>query len=387
MKEWMLWLGLQSNQPEMTTINTQAIDSAPILQWNVPLPETAALNAEFAQPLIHEQRIYIGSSQQPELLIYERSTGALIETIAVDAPIQSQPKIHDGNLYIADTGGTIYRYTLAGKKVWSKGTNAPILSTINIHGTQLLVQNVDDVVYALDPSDGKLLWRYAHQTDISRRRDMTLYGAPAPVILDEFVYCGFSDGAVVQLLENDGTVENIRWIGEGRYPDIIAAPSEAHGQIIISGAEEPLTAYDSSLQEEFWRIKAGTNHSIVQLDEEVFLHSGTDGTLRALETRTGAEMWRWESGIQAALSEPLLTPMGVFVASSGGTLYCIDLDTHEEVWSFQPSYHISGLQHSPALSGNEMVWLSNAGILYSFISPIIESKSCTGLFCEWTGKQ
>ena len=114
---------------------------------------------------------------------------------------------------------------------------------------------------------------------------MTLYGASVPHRQNEYIYAGFSDGAIVRF-EADGTVENIRWIGEGRYPDIIAAPSVIETQLIVSGAESPLSGGPCHCRTN-WRLDVGSNHSVVELDE-TRSSSGTDGVLRAIEKRTGA---------------------------------------------------------------------------------------------------
>ena len=355
----------------------------PVPNWVTKLPETSSLNSEFSKPILNGPYVYVGSSQQSGVLIFERSSGALVDTLNVDAPVQSHVQFFDGSIFLADTAGTVYRFKPNGKLIWKRSTQAPILSQIHIEDSRLLVQNVDDVLTALNLDTGDLIWRYAHKTDISRRRDMTLYGASVPHLQDEYIYAGFSDGAIVQLQEADGTVENIRWIGEGRYPDIIAAPSVIETQLIVSGAESPLSGQALSLQDELWRLDVGSNHSVVELDEASFLHSGTDGVLRAIEKRTGAELWSWDSDIQAALSEPLVTEMGIIVSSSGGTVYCIDPETQEMSWEFQPDHHISGLQHSPVIDGKDIVWLSNAGFLYAYRFPEPEHQSCAGIFCDW----
>ncbi|MGC6508273.1 MAG: PQQ-binding-like beta-propeller repeat protein [Myxococcota bacterium] len=355
----------------------------PVPNWVTKLPKTTSLNSEFSKPILHGSHVYVGSSQEAGVLIFERSSGALVNKLKADAPVQSHVQFHNGSIYLADTAGTVYRFKKNGKLVWKRATQAPILSQLTIESSRLLVQNVDDVLLALNLDTGDLIWRYAHKTDISRRRDMTLYGASVPFRHKEFIYAGFSDGAIVQLKSADGGIENIRWIGEGRYPDIIAAPSIIESQLIVSGAESPLSGQALSLQDEYWQLDVGSNHSVTELDEDGFLHSGSDGVLRAIEKRTGAELWSWDSEIQAALSEPILSDMGIIVSSSGGTVYCIDPETHNLRWQFQPDYHISGLQHSPVIDGRDIVWLSNHGFLYAFRFPEPEHKSCPGVFCNW----
>ena len=356
----------------------------PIPNWVVQLPKTSSLNSEFSRPVLHGDYIYVGSSQEAGLLIYERSSGALLDRLDIESPVQGEFQIVDERIFIADTAGTVYSFRLDGRLIWKRATQAPILSNMTIESDRILVQNVDDVMLALNIDTGDLIWRYAHKTDISRRRDMTLYGASVPFRHENFIYGGFSDGAIVQLSEQDGSVENIRWIGEGRYPDIIAAPTLIENQLIVSGAEMPLSGQSLSLQEEFWQIDVGSNHEVVPLDELSFLHSGSDGILRAIEKRTGAELWRWDSEIQAALSEPVVSEMGILVGSSGGTVYCIDPQSQELVWQFQPDHHISGFQHSPVIEGRDIVWLSNSGFLYAyrFLAPAHEN--CTGIFCSWS---
>ena len=80
-------------------------------------------------------------------------------------------------------------------------------------------------------------------------------------------------------------------IGEGRYPDLVAEPV-AHGpDLFTSGYYRPLVALDKDGRDVRWRLDNGAaNPPVVVTGDgpDVLYHPGSDGTLRAVSTLTGA---------------------------------------------------------------------------------------------------
>ena len=98
-------------------------------------------------------------------------------------------------------------------------------------------------------------------------------------------------------------------------------------------------------------------------------HPGTDGQLRAVAALTGAELWAWDSGTTGALTTPLVTDAGLVVASSEGGIHLVDPETGTEDWRWRGPQLLQGISSIPAIEGRQLVFLSNAGFLYSMLSP------------------
>ena len=63
----------------------------------------------------------------------------------------------------------------------------------------------------------------------------------------------------------------------------------------------------------------------------LFYGSSTDGTVRALDTRTGAPIWKFYTDAPVRFA-PAISEGRVFVASDDGFLYCLAAETGKVLW-------------------------------------------------------
>ena len=366
--------------------NVWAQDGLPVFEWSQPLPVKRSVTAaEYSAPLIFDDHIYVGSSTEKDLLVLDRVNGTLLDRIPSGATVQGRPVIVDNHIYFADTSGTVYVYTLANYDLlWSKDTGAPILSSLVIDEDQILLSNVDNAVYALSKSTGDLVWRYSHNTDETKIGKLTILGSPSPAVHNQRVYAGFSDGAIVAIDVNSGEQKSARWLGEGRYPDIISDIFCTDDVIIAAGFEKPIIALDPSLSTELWRIDAGGSASM-SASKDILFHAGGDGVLRALRISSGEEVWSWDSETKAVLTQPILSPIGISLGSTVASLYLINPDNGQLIWTYQPNYLLSGVMSSPIVLDDNLYALSNAGNLLRFKLPKEkpDSLGCWSVFCLW----
>jgi outer membrane protein assembly factor BamB len=352
----------------------EAFDGPPILDWRVQLPGprlAAATHTELGTPVIHGDHIYLGSAADDALLVLHREDGRLVRRLPTEAPVQSAPVIHEGVLYFSDGAGTTWCYSLeGGEALWSHDGGAPILSSPRVHEDLLLVANLADAVVALDRSSGELLWRHAQKLDTGRASELQLYGAPQPMVHGDQVLAGFSDGTFAGLDLETGALRWQRRVGEGTYPDLIAAPIQAGSQIILAAYSEPLVGLDPETRNIRWRLEVGGAHpAAVDESSSRIYHGGVDGILRALVADSGSELWSWDSDTGASLTQPLLTEAGLLLASSGGSVYLVSDADGQLIWSWDPGYLLSGFSASLAVEGRQALAVSNAGYLMSFIVP------------------
>jgi len=336
-------------------------------------------HAEWADPVIVGPHIYVGSALGQGLFALSRRDGSTARVYPSRASVESRPTIDGDRLYFSDTGGATYAFDLDGTARWVHNGRAPVVTAPTVADGLVIVTNVDDLVVALDADTGELEWQYRAEPDLTRAAELALFAAPQALVRSDEVVLGFSTGAVVSLERETGEVRWRRGIGEGRYPDIVADPVAEGDELFTSGYYRPLVALDLETRDVRWRVDRGAAHPVAtrrdgQDDLQVYLPS-SDGKLLSIAGRTGETRWTWDSGTLGSLTTPVFTDAGLLVASSEGGIYLVDPDTGTEIWRWHENHQLQGVSSLPAVEGRQVVFVSNAGNLYSMVVPRPSSPS------------
>lgn len=364
-------------QPAVPSMQVEAaLSSNPVLLYSVVIPGSppeSATRAEPAPAVVDGDQIFVGSSGNNSLLVLDRRDGRLAGVLPANAAVGAGAIVTADRVWFSDSAGYTWCYqrptTEAAfrniQPIWSHYSGAPVASSPVLDGGVLYLTNVNELVYALDAATGELRWRHAHVLDASRGASLELFGAPSPTVSEDTVYAGFSDGFLVNLSRADGSERWRTGVGEGTYPDLIAPAAPAGDAVIVGGFTEPLLAIDPLTRAVRWRVEAGTAAPLT-LDQDTIWQGGSDGVLRKIETRTGNVLWSWTAPITGTLTQPTPTPMGVLVASSAGSVYLVDATTGATNWAFDPGFLLAGVTGRPAVSGDTLYVVTNAGRLYAF---------------------
>ncbi len=364
----------------------EAFDAPPVLLWAVDLPglpQSTATRSEPAEPVVLGDRIYVGYSGQSALLVLGREDGRLVGTFPARAPVASAPIVHDGRVWFSDTAGYTFCYkldqlgTATPTPAWSHYSGAPIVSGPTEAGDALFIANVDDTVYSLDQSTGALRWRHAHRLDASRSGSLELFGAAPPVIVGDTVWVGFSDGFIAGLKRETGDELTNMLVGEGSYPDVIAAPyvsrSGAVTTLVAAGFSGPLVSVDPDSRVVRWRLDSGTGSEMLEHDGMLYI-GGSDGKLRAVVIRTGELKWTWDPGVGGTVGTPVWTDAGLLVGAGEGAAYLVSIGNGKTLWTFDPGVLITGIAAPPAVVGRTAFIVTNAGRLYALRVPVQRSE-------------
>ncbi len=354
-------------------------DAAPALHYRARLPGgflNAASHAEWGDPVVVGEHVYVGSAAGRGLFVLSRRDGALVRVFAADNSVEAPATVVGDVVYFSDTGGNTFAYALDGQRLWRHDGSAPILSAPAVAAGKVVVTNVDDLAVALDPANGELLWQVKAKRDLTRLAELALYAAPEVVVVpgdDEHgpeALLGFSTGTLVAVDVETGEERWRREVGEGRYPDLVSAPVLGGADVFTAGYFEPLVAIDKASHTVRWRLDVGgAFRPVLSPDGAVLYHPGTDGSMRAVATLTGAVLWTWSSGTTGAITSPRLTEAGLVVGSSEGGVYLVDPDTGEERWRWHEPFLLRGVSSVPVVDGRQLLFVSNAGYLYSMLVP------------------
>lgn len=352
-----------------------AAAEAPYLAWDVAIPGeplNAASHAERAGVLVAGDDLLVGSAGGSALYALSRRNGTLRRTYPTHASVESRPTLVGDRLYVSDTTGSTWCYVQAtAAPCWTEPHrgSAPVLSSPLLVDDIVVVADVDDLIVGLRAADGTLAWRLQPKTDAIREAELTLYARPSPVRDGDLVVVGTSDGSVLGI---DPALGEERWsrrVGEGRYPDVVAEALLVGTDLVVSGFWQPAVAIDRASQTVRWRVDAGAAAPVAVVGEGLataVLHPGTDGVLRRIDLLTGALEWRWECPDGGALTEPVVTPHGVAIASSAGGLFLIDAATGLPSWTWKGDERWTGVSAPVALADDGLFVVTNAGRLYRF---------------------
>ncbi len=366
----LFWL---LDRPDRLSPATDArLTTPPVEAWSRRLPGPrfpAASHTERARPAVDGDLIYVGYASTDGLFVLDRHTGEVLRTLESEAAVQGEAvPLDDGGVLFADSAGYTFRYDASGELLWSHFGGAPVTARPTLADGRVFVGSVDDVLYALDATSGELIWRYQRPEDPTRHSELTLFGAPSPVLAGELLLAGFSDGAAVALTASTGTTQWERRVGEGTYPDLIGTPVVADGDLYVGGFSEPLVSLDLDTKSVRWRVDAGTADASL-VDGDRLYHPGSDGKLRAIDRRTGATVWTWDSETSGALTTPQVTEAGLLLGSSDGGLYLVEPTSGETTWELERYHLLHGITVAPVVVGDQVLALTNAGVLLSLRAP------------------
>lgn len=252
-----------------------------------------------------------------------------------DTKSQASGLAFDDSTLFATTGfgGVFAMNAETGAPKWRKIMESPIRIAPTVTANMLLIQTVDNRLYALDKSNGQELWRFgvAHE-------DTVIAGGASPAYdaEDNVVVAGFSNGEIVVLNAAVGTP---LW-----------------SQMLVSNKQARSTT----------EINTIGAYPIVE-DGIIYAISNSDMTV-ALDMRTGDKLWEKEIG---STQNMLLSGDYLFIISNKNILYAVEKYTGEILWSLDIREYLNDEDEKAAvyaapplmLNGNILLAFSNGKIL------------------------
>ncbi|MCM1323725.1 MAG: PQQ-binding-like beta-propeller repeat protein [Acetobacter sp.] len=290
-----------------------------------------------ASPVVSRNRIFVMDSQGV-VSSFDLNTGERLWENSLTANIggfketksRASGLAVDGNTLFATTGfGGVFAMNVeTGAPKWRKVMESPIRIAPAVTEKMLLIQTVDNKLYALDKVNGQELWRFgvAHE-------DTVIAGGATPAYdsEDNVVIAGFSNGEIVVLNAAVGTP---------LWSEMLVS----NKQITSSTEINTIGAYP-----------------IVQ-DGVIYAISNSNIML-AIDMRSGDKLWEKEIG---SMQNMLLAGDYLFVISNKNVLYAVDKNDGEVMWSIDVHEHLSDDGDSKASIYAAPPLMLNGQILLAF---------------------
>ena len=267
--------------------------------------------------------------------------------------------VQDGIVYVPGTDGALHALDgKTGALKWKYAAGEALATQPVIAGDLVLVASQSDTLFAVKRASGELAWLY--------RRDppagFTIHRSSAPAVRGQTAWVGFSDGVLVSLELNDGSV---RWekslapSGGGQFVDVDTTPVlDTEGHVYAASYAGGLYSLDADTGDVVWTSVTRGITSLL-LHGNVVIATGDD-RLDAYLADTGRLIWSQTLEERAGL-EPVLVK-GMLLVPSQRALLFVDPRTGRSRLSWNPGV---GITAPPRVVGAKAYVLTNNGYLYA----------------------
>jgi outer membrane protein assembly factor BamB len=340
------------------------------LHWKFETADrkTEVTPQEFAQAAVYADTIFVGSASG-YFFALKASNGAVRWKKRTGA-VASAPLVGGSVLYLGTADGVLMCIdTQTGEEKWRYQSRGPISQRPVATQELVLFANEADQVVAIDAITGKFKWQFKGETP----EEYTLRGHAGVTIDGELIYTGFSNGTLVALRKDTGSVA---WSTSlkaeaDRFFDVDATPIVLDDRVYASSSSGGVYALDKMTGLVRWRLpfwdaaqpsNTGNVGGISSDGKNVFVSVADLGTY-AIDL-DGNVVWRVGALGGGEPAAPVLHRDMIVYSLAGDGMFIADRKTGETLEWFQPG---DGVSAAPTITGDgRMFVMSNRGILYAF---------------------
>jgi outer membrane protein assembly factor BamB len=362
--------------PSRSADAMSAVDQEPLgedrlsFKWKFQTSDrlTEVAPQEFAAPAVWADTLYVGSAKGWFYAL--RAANGQVRWRKLVGSVVCAPLIDRGMLYVGTNDGYLVALDAqTGEEKWRYQSRGPIEQTPASTGDLIIFANEADQVVAVNAIDGKFKWQYKSETP----EEYTLRGHAGVTVDGELAYTGFSNGTLVALRRDNGSVA---WSTSlkaeaDRFMDVDATPLVIEDVLYASSSSGGVYAIDKTTGFVRWRLpfydasmpSATGNVGGLASDGKTLYVSVADLGTYAIDLG-GNIIWRVGARGGGEPATPVVfADMLVYSLASSG-LFVADRKTGETLEFFDPG---DGVSAQPTITGDGRLYvMSNRGILYAF---------------------
>lgn len=287
----------------------------------------------YGSPVLEGDRIVFGS-ERFGITVLHKSTGQVLWQKKIPEGVSSQPLIVQKTIYVGADDGTLRALDFqSGKDLWQISLGMPAQGSPILAADRLVIAAIDQSVYAVDPSTGKILWTYKRPLTVGTN----VKGGGNPSYINGGIWIGFSDGSLLVLDPNDGSVKQERQFRDNvKFTDINAKPVAWREGVLVPSYDGKLRYMKRDLTP-IWEFPAGGARAVLPstLKDSLLFLPSSEGSVYAIQGDTGKEAWRFSTSYGTptgiALLEDAAGNATLVIASSEHKIYAVDANTGREL--------------------------------------------------------
>ncbi len=310
---------------------------------------------DFSSPIVGEGKVFIGVRNR-----HYSSRSAIRLS-------RREPSASERNGIIAVDGHT-------GQRIWFFPTSLAIAHTVVYHEGLVYGVDIGGRVYALDAGDGQLIWSH----DLGDYPARWIFSAPT--LKDGILYVGNS----AHFAALDAKTGDPVWTNTDGYDWISSYASPAvGGRKVLMGAVwlqfdrkyGSLYAMNAETGKREWSNKVVGMQGSPTIANDIVYHTDTRGNFAAVALDDGHTLWDYQMETAWSPVTPAISGRRIIAGSGTGTVYCFDTKKQKLLWQFESEASVyrmspykkdfSALLSSPTIAGRRVYIGSSDGHLYA----------------------
>lgn len=330
--------------------------------WSKSIRILAPLRADWreeARPAFFDGILY-AASLRGEVIAIHADTGKIKWRKRLKGLIPYGLAADANGVYFGLDDGT-FRSLAAedGAEKWQLVIRSAVVSQPTISEGTVYFMAGDDSLYAVDTVTGQWKWQYNR----GLKKEISILGLPAPVVVKGSVIVGLSDGVIAVL---DGKSGELLWgahVGEiARFEDLDATPAISDNSLYIAKYGGGVFALSIQGGELIWK-KEGESVYPLASHENLIIYADLDGVIHALNRSDGKEVWKASCSGGGKTTGPVIVGKNVIFSDSLGHIHILDMATGDEL----KRLHVWGGIHTTPIVVEDRIYLINGrGKVFSF---------------------
>lgn len=330
--------------------------------WTTPVGKARKSNEHLnLKPVIRGDIVYTADASGLVQAVSKKDGQVKWSTILKNN-IVSGPTVADGFVIVGTNASTLVLLNQAnGKEIWQHKVSAEVLAPPALSHQKVIAKTIDGKVYAIDAVNGKQLWVADHGAP-----GLVLKASSSPIVVDNLILIGFSDGKLDALELQTGRLMWQRSIAYGtgasdvdRLVDIDSDPIINNNVAYLASYQGYVGALSLSNGQFLWRKPASVYKNMLLSHNNLYFTDSND-VLWSLNSLTGQVNWKQTALKARGLTAPVLVGGDLAVGDRTGYLHILSTQTGELLGRSQLS---GGVTVSPSVSGQKMYVLTDNGML------------------------
>ena len=278
-------------------------------------------------PALADGRVY-AANVDGDVFAIDATSGKTLWKVETEMRLSGGPGVGDGTVVVGSLDGDVIALNPDdGSERWKVKLSSEVIATPAVGGGLVVARANDGRVFAYNVTDGERRWIYDRGLP-----SLTLRGNGAPVMFQGGVFLGYDNGQVVALRLEDGVQqwEQTVAVGEGRAE--IERMVDIDGELVVDAGDVFAAAYNGQVLaisaeggRPSWNREV-SSYSGLALSGEKLLLSDKDGTVWALDRRTGSALWKQDALAHRWLTTPAIQGNYAVVGDLEGYLHWLSLE-------------------------------------------------------------
>ncbi|AWK14787.1 outer membrane protein assembly factor BamB [Candidatus Fukatsuia symbiotica] len=274
--------------------------------------------------------------------------------------------VADSHLYVGSEEARVYALnTSDGKLVWQSAVAGEVLSRPVVSDDLLLIHTSNGMLQALNRADGTIKWTLNLDMPL-----LSLRGESTPTVAMGAAIVGGDNGRVSAVMIEQGQLIWQQHISQitgateiDRLSDVDMSPVVVEGIVYALAYNGNLTALDLRSGQILWQREMGSVDDFIVNMGRIYLVDQND-RIMALQSNGGVTVWNQSDLLHRNLTSPAMYNNYLVVGDSKGYLHWLNKEDGRFV--AQQQVDSSGFLSTPLVVDNKLIIQSKNGTVYAF---------------------